>query len=113
MSVSYFVFYKGHADDADGFIERYRTVHIPILKRWPGVECVKLHTPAVLQDPKQTSTAGLAMMAEIVFCDGEALEKALQSQERHEARLDFGKFPSFHGDVMHQALQTEEFAATE
>ena len=109
MSVSYFVFYKGQAEEPGGFVERYRKVHVPILQRWPGVLRVMVHTPLPAQDPKSTSSAGLAMMAEIVFRDQAALASALASQERHEARLDFANFPLFHGDVLHQPMQSEAF----
>jgi len=110
MSVSYFVLYRGEAGDLAAFIQRYRKDHVPILLRWPGVRRVALHTPAGASDPKSTNFAGLAMMAEIVFDDEAALAAALNSDERAEARQDFARFPPFHGDVLHQALQTESFA---
>lgn len=110
MSVSYFVFYHGVADDPAAFIERYRKNHVPILLRWPGVRRVALHTPAGASDPKSTNFAGLAMMAEIVFDDEAALAAALNSDERGEARQDFARFPPFRGDVLHQALRTQSFA---
>ena len=110
MSVSYFVLYRGSADDPVAFVERYRKVHVPILLRWPGVLRVAIHTPANASDPKSTSHAGLAMMAEIVFEDEAALAAALNSDERQEARQDFARFPPFDGDVLHQALHTQSFA---
>ena len=109
MSVSYFVFYKGEAVDPAAFVERYRSIHVPILQRWPGVERVVLHTPVIAVDPKTISHGEFAMIAEIVFDDADALAAALQSDERHEARLDFGMFPPFHGDISHQPMQAETF----
>ena len=109
MSVSYFVFYKGEADDPAGFVERYRKVHVPILLRWPGELRVNVHTPLAARDPKITNSGGLALMAEIVFQDEVALTLALASEERHQARLDFAGFPPFHGDVMHQPMLAEVF----
>lgn len=109
MPTSYFVLYSGEADDAAGFVQRYRGVHVPILQRWPGIRSVILHTPEPWEDSKTVRSSGLALVTQMVFDDAAALAMALRSPERAEARIDFGKFPPFKGKVLHQAMSMEEF----
>lgn len=107
MTTSYFVLYSGQPDDQVAFIERYRTVHAPILSRWPGIRGVALHTPVAWTDPHPVRASGLTLAAQMTFDDLEALQRALASPERAAARDDFHRFPPFPGDVFHQAMRTE------
>jgi uncharacterized protein (TIGR02118 family) len=107
MTTSYFVLYSGRADDPKGFVERYRTVHVPILRQWPGIRSIVLHTPQPWSDCHPVRRSGLALAAQMIFDDVDALQHALHSEQRAEARADFHDFPPFHGDVFHQAMQTE------
>ena len=107
MTTSYFVLYSGRADEPEPFVERYRSVHVPILREWPGMRRIYLHTPAPWTDTHPVRPSGLAMAAQMTFDDIASLEQALRSDARARAREDFGRFPTFHGDVFHQAMQTE------
>ena len=51
MSVSYFVRYDIDVADLDGFMRRYREVHVPLVSRWPGLRRMVLHTPLAWRDP--------------------------------------------------------------
>ena len=107
MTTSYFVLYSGQPADPAAFVERYRNVHAPILMRWPGIRSIALHTPLPWTDPHPVRPSGLALAAHMTFDDVAAFQRALASSERAEARADFHGFPPFHGDVFHQAMQTE------
>lgn len=103
------VFYRGQATNAEAFVARYRDIHVPILKRFPGIQRVTLHTPANWQDAHSVEPAGFVLAVEMRFDSHASLQTALNSQARSDARVDLGKFPPFEGDIWHQAMQTEEF----
>lgn len=107
MPVSYFVLYRGEADDGAAFVARYRDVHVPILKTWPGVREVIVHTAMPWIDPHSIEASGLLMMAQMLFDSRDDLERALRSPGRTEARADFHLFPPFRGAVLHQAVVSE------
>src|SRR6516165_7213708 len=99
MPVSYFVLYRGRAEQPDAFVARYREQHVPILRQWPGIGAVLLHTPIAWSDAEPVSEAGLALMCEMRFASAEALDAALRSPARAQARQDFRDFPPFTGEV--------------
>lgn len=108
MSVSYMVFYRGKAQNQDTFLQYYRENHVPILKRFPGIQQVILHSPLPVEDTESVVPGEFSLVAEMQFDTEANLATALKSQARQEARVDFGKFPSFTGEVWHQAMFTEE-----
>jgi uncharacterized protein (TIGR02118 family) len=108
MSISYFVRYDINAPDVDAFVAYYRTKHVPILSRWPGMKRVVLHTPAECDDLFATNRGKTVLLAQLEFDSMEDLEMAMGSAERVEARQDFKNFPQYQGQVLHQAMQTEE-----
>ena len=108
MSVSYLVFYRGRANDQQSFIDRYRDIHVPILKRFPGIQDVSLLTPMSWKDKHPVNPGQFTLIVQMKFASIEALELALQSPERDEAREDFKKFSVFGGEIWHQAMKLEE-----
>jgi uncharacterized protein (TIGR02118 family) len=108
VTISYFVHYDISTADVAAFIDRYRRSHVPILRRWPGIRRVVLHTPAEWNDPFAITRGSAALLVQLEFESAEALKAALFSAERAEARLDFQGFPAFSGTVTHQAMQSEE-----
>ena len=48
------------------------------------------------------------LLAQLEFESTQALNDALASRERAEARRDFERFPPFEGTVTHQAMSSEE-----
>ena len=44
------------------------------------------------------------LLAQMVFDSSEALDVALRSTARRDARNDFHNFPAFDGDVTHEAM---------
>ena len=105
--VSYFVRYKGIAADPAAFVDYYSRHHAAILKRFPGIRSLTLHTPQAWNDPFPVNPAGSLLLAQMTFDDAAALDKALRSDARREAREDFSRFPSFEGEVTHQAMKGE------
>jgi uncharacterized protein (TIGR02118 family) len=108
MSVSYFVRYDIAAPDLKGFLERYRTVHVPLVARWPGLQRMVLHTPVEWRDPFPVNRGRSILMAQLEFETEEAMNLAFASPERAAAREDFKRFMTFEGTVMHQAMATHE-----
>ena len=108
MSVNYLVFYRGRTEDQQSFIDRYRDTHVPILKRFPGIQNVSLLTPLDWQDKHPVNPGGFTLIVQMQFASAKQLDVALGSMARDEARKDFEKFPPFDGEVWHQAMNMEE-----
>jgi hypothetical protein len=105
--VSYFLSYEGEAKNSDGFVGYYCSRHIELLKRFPGVCQIILHVPMEWDDPVPVKRGGIAMIAQLVFESAEALNAALTSQERLDARTAFTNYPAFEGRTVHQAMASE------
>ena len=108
MSVSYFVRYDIAVDDLEGFLRRYREMHVPMVARWPGLRRMTMHTPVAWQDPVPVSRGKAVLMAQLEFDSEAAMNKAFASPERVAAREDFKRFMTFEGTVTHQAMKSEE-----
>jgi uncharacterized protein (TIGR02118 family) len=108
MSVSYFVRYDIELADREAFVAHYRSHHVPILARWPGMKRVVLHTPLEWHDPFPVSRGRAVLLAQLEFDSAEAMQRAFESPERAAAREDFKRFPAFTGTVTHQAMQSHE-----
>ena len=102
--ISYFVRYRGSADDPAGFVDYYATQHAAILKDFPGIRGLSLHQPTEWSDPFPVRPDGSALLAQMTFDTLSDLQRALQSEARRRARDDFALFPSFSGEVTHQAM---------
>jgi len=111
VPVSYFVRYEGQAENAQAFLAHYRSHHVPILGRFPGIRRVILHTPVACQDPYPVKPDRFSLVAQMVFDSPQDLDRALRSDARATARADFAGFPPFQGTVYHQAALSEEVFA--
>jgi len=105
--VSYFVRYRGSAADPSAFIAHYRNQHAAILRRLPQIMSLVLHTPVGFRDPFPVRPGGSALLAQMIFPNRAALDAALQSPPRAEARADFARFGEFDGEIAHEALSGE------
>jgi uncharacterized protein (TIGR02118 family) len=108
MSVSYFVRYDIEIADLEAFMRRYREVHVPLVARWPGLRRMVLHTPLGWRDSFPVNPGKAVLMAQLEFENEAAMNAALASRERAEAREDFKRFPRYEGVVMHQAMAQDE-----
>lgn len=105
--VSYFIRYVGRPEDADAFFDHYRTKHIAFLRDYPGIRGCRLHHPIPWNDPVAVNKDHVLVLAELIFDDAEALDRALKSEARQRSRSDFNNFPKFDGQISHQAVMTE------
>jgi uncharacterized protein (TIGR02118 family) len=105
--VSYFVRYRGSAADPSAFLSHYRNRHSAILRRFPHIKSLVLHTPAGVHDPFPVRAGGSALLAQMIFENQAALDMALDSQARRDARADFADFGAFVGEITHEALSAE------
>jgi hypothetical protein len=102
--VSYFVRYRGWADDADEFNVYYETVHAKILRTFTNIQSLLLHRPAPWTDPLPVDRGDSALLAQMVFRSTQDLDVALRSEARRRARDDLQRFPPFTGSVTHEAM---------
>lgn len=108
MSVSYFVRYDIAVADFEEFVERYRSVHVPLVTAWPGLQRMVIHTPVDWKDPFPVNRGKAVLMAQLEFETEEAMNQAFASRERAVAREDFQRFMTFEGTVIHQAMRADE-----
>src|SRR5262245_22998950 len=102
--VSYFVRYRGSSSDLDGFRRYYEAQHAPILRQFPGIRSLILHSPSEWTDPFPVRRADSFLLAQMVFDSAGALDAALRSPARRQARDDFQRFPPYDGEVTHEAM---------
>ncbi len=102
--ISYFVSYRGASPDVEAFLQHYHERHAGILKGFPGLRGLVLHTPVPWRDPFPVNPGGRILLAQMQFESVAALDAALASEARVRAREDFRTFPPFDGTVTHQAM---------
>lgn len=108
MTVSYFVQYHGAAADPDAFLAHYCGAHAAILRQFPGIKRLTLHRPVAWRDPFPVNPGGTLLLAQMSFESSAALDAALASPARAQARADFVRFPPFAGEITHQAMSAED-----
>jgi uncharacterized protein (TIGR02118 family) len=108
MSVSYFVRYDIEVADLEGFVRRYREVHVPLVTCWPGLRSMTLHTPLEWRDAAPVNKGRAVLLAQLEFDSEADLSRAFASPERAAAREDFRRFMTYEGTVTHQAMVTEQ-----
>lgn len=102
------VFYRGRAEHQQQFVDYYRTRHVPVLRQLPGVQDIVLRVPVDCSDPATVVPGDFFLIAEFTFRSESDLLLALRSEPRENARSDFFNFPTFHGEVFHQAMMIEK-----
>ncbi|MCC7275292.1 MAG: EthD family reductase [Alphaproteobacteria bacterium] len=108
MTVSYFIRYVGTPEDADAFFDHYRRRHVAFLKDYPGIRGCRLHRPIPWNDPVAVVKDQVLVLAELMFDDAAALDRALHSEARQRSRGDFLNFPRLRdGEIRHLAVETE------
>ena len=107
MSVSYFVRYRGEAEDKAAILDYYRNAHAPLLWRFPGLQGLDLHHGIESHDAFPVTPDDTMLLARMVFGSVDDLDRALVSEARARARDDFARMPAFAGDITHQAMRIE------
>jgi uncharacterized protein (TIGR02118 family) len=105
-STSYVVGYEGPAEDLNAWLAHYIEHHPPLMAKLPGIReievCTRLDWHSALPWPHQTW-----MLRNTVAFDGPAaLAEALRSPVRQAMREDYGRLPSFSGEVFHYPMLT-------
>ena len=75
--------------DPEAWLEYYRDVHIPIVRKIPGVRNIRWGNVLRTTDG---SPPPCWLISDVYFDDMDALETALQTPEMHEAFADTSKF---------------------
>ncbi|MBL8663435.1 MAG: EthD domain-containing protein [Candidatus Odyssella sp.] len=104
--VSYFVRYRGLAPPIDGFASDYCGRHVDILRGWPGIERIVVHTPLAWRDPFPVRPDGTDFLTEMTFASADALRAALGSEARARARADGANLMQGAAQVTHQAMRS-------
>ena len=102
--VSYFVRYRGASPNPDAFQTYYEAQHAEILKRFSNIRSLILHRQTAWVDPFPVRRGETMLLAQMQFDSAGDLDNALRSQARRLARDDFQRFPSFDGEVTHEAM---------
>ena len=102
--VSYFVRYCGESSDSAAFNSYYESRHATLLRQFPGIRSLILHSPAASHDPFPVRPGKTFLLAQMQFDSAGDLDSALRSDARRQARDDFRRFPSFSGEVTHEAM---------
>jgi hypothetical protein len=102
--VFYFVRYRGASPSPAAFHAYYETRHADILKQFPKIRSLILHSPAAWTDPFAVRRGETMLLAQMQFDNSGDLDHALRSQARRLARDDFQRFPPFDGEVTHEAM---------
>jgi uncharacterized protein (TIGR02118 family) len=71
--------------DVDGWEEHFRTTHMPIIERWPGVQSVRVLR---FSSTPRGSDAAFHVMAQADFATDEEMAAALRSEAGAEAARD-------------------------
>ena len=102
--VSYFMRYRGWADDADEFNANCETIGAEILSAIPTIQSLLLHCPTPRMESFSINRGDCALLAQMVFRSAQDLEAALQPEARRRARDNIHRFPPFTGSVIHEAM---------
>ncbi len=78
-----------HPDNVEEFMRHYNDIHMPLVRKMPGIQRVQL-----IQFTRQADGAHspYLMMAEMDFLNDEALQTALVSEAGRQAGRDLANF---------------------
>ena len=105
-AVSFFVQYDGPAEDPAAFHAYYRSHHVPIVFRMPGIRSVTYYLPAKIPPPPVGRAVERLQIVQAVFDSADDFVKMRQSAERKEGLRDFDNYPKFEGAVTHQVMRS-------
>jgi uncharacterized protein (TIGR02118 family) len=108
-AVSFFVQYDGPAEDPAAFHAYYRSHHVPIVFRMPGIRSVTYYLPASVKPPAVGRAVERLQIVQAVFDSADDFVKMRQSAERKEGLRDFDNYPKFEGPVTHQVMRSHRF----
>ena len=110
-AVSWIVQYNGPADDPPAFHAYYRSHHVPIVHRMPGIRSLNLYSPEPWTGTARLHTVNHLLIVQAVFDDLDGLLAMRNSPQRREGLQDFNNYPKFEGPVTHQAMRSHRIPA--
>jgi uncharacterized protein (TIGR02118 family) len=108
-AVSFFVQYDGPAENPAAFHAYYRSHHVPIVFRMPGIRSVTYYLPTTIKPPPVGRAVERLQIVQAVFDSADDFVKMRQSAERKEGLRDFDNYPKFEGPVTHQVMRSRRF----
>jgi len=105
-AVSFFVQYDGPAENPAAFHAYYRSHHVPIVFRMPGIRSVSYHRPTTVKPPSVGRAVERLQIVQAVFDSADDFVKMRESAERKEGLRDFDNYPKFEGAVTHQVMRS-------
>ena len=105
-AVSFFVQYDGPAENPAAFHAYYRSHHVPIVFRMPGIRSVSYYLPTKINPPPIGRAVERLQIVQAVFDSADDFVKMRQSAERKEGLRDFDNYPKFEGAVTHQVMRS-------
>jgi uncharacterized protein (TIGR02118 family) len=109
-AVSFFVQYDGPAQDPEAFHSYYRTHHVPIVFRMPGIRSLSYYLPTQAAGPAVGRPVSRLQLVQAVFDTPDDFLKMRRSSERKEGLRDFDNYPKFEGPVTHQVMNSERIS---
>jgi uncharacterized protein (TIGR02118 family) len=104
---SYLVHYPGPAEDMNAWNLHYLEHHPPIMRKFPGVRQIEIHTRIDWVDRLPSRRLEYMQRNKLVFDSPVALSRALSSDVIKRMRADFVKFPPFAGGNKHFPMLTK------
>jgi uncharacterized protein (TIGR02118 family) len=91
--------------DVEGFLDHYEHVHLPLVRKMPGLLKLELHR---MYDPRG-GEADPFLMAEMYFESRDTLLSAMKSSEGKAGGKDLQSFAADYVQIMLADVTTEEF----
>ena len=88
------------------FHDYYRSHHVPIVFRMPGIRAVAYHLPTQLAGPAIGDSVSRLQIVQAVFNSSDDFVAMRKSGERKEGLRDFENYPKFEGPVTHQVMDS-------
>lgn len=93
--LTFFVSYRGPAQDPQAWLDHYDQHHPPIMVRFPGIREVETYRPMEWTSGLPYARAGSLQRNKVVFASLADLIAALASPVMAEMRADMAQFPPF------------------
>ncbi|MDR7127315.1 EthD family reductase [Pseudotabrizicola sp. 4114] len=108
---SYVVHYPGPAQDTGAWLAHYRSGHIPLMCRLPGIREVEMLTRIDWISALDFPRAAHMQRNRVLFDSPDALRNALASPIRNEMRKDTADYPPYEGGMFHYPMKTNVIRA--
>jgi uncharacterized protein (TIGR02118 family) len=93
--LTFFVSYRGPAEDPQAWLDHYDKHHPPIMVRFPGIREVETYRPMAWTSELPFARAASLQRNKVVFASLADLIAALASPVMAEIRADMAQFPPF------------------